>query len=152
MVVYPFNKKRYTFLKHPVEVQYDLLPPVRCYYKFVTSSGYSQPSNGQQPQQIFILNWQLKSFERFYLLPGFIIWRNFQIRLYAMGDLSPSQRFLIEYSLSSKMKSVQYVSGICSNNVTLEWLEMSRCGSVLHHPLDPRITRCLVNTGIPGGV
>ena len=76
--------------------------------------------------------------------------KEFPNTAYAMGDLSPSQRFLIEYSLSSKMKSVQYVSGICSNNVTLEWLEMSRCGSVLHHPLDPRITGCLVDTGILG--
>ena len=72
----------------------------------------------------------------------------------AKRDLVHSQRFLIELQFEYKVKSVHYVSGNISNSVTLKWLEMSSVTSVtvVHHPLDPSVTRCLVNAGIPGGV
>ena len=71
----------------------------------------------------------------------------------AKRDLVHSQRFLIELQFEYKVKSVHYVSGNISNSVTLEWLDMSLVTiSVVHHPLDPSVTRCLVNAGIPGGV
>ena len=68
------------------------------------------------------------------------------------GGFSPFAEISHRIQFEFKMKSVQYVSGNFSNNVTLEWLEMSWCESVVHHPLDPSVTGCLVNAGIPGGV